>query len=217
MNMVHYISQSCRNNLSLGESYSSWLTRVTHAVRWKMNAPALPNSQSTALWRGEAEAGSNRYFLDGTFLFTEGLLGTQTSQNCYQCYLRCQHSDTEIMQFTNWHGNSPVKDLSNATGGKWEGKIEGPCFTCPPVKVVLFALRSLTPWQHRGEAAQDLQGVQDLLFSSLLSHRVGGQVSPQYHVPLLLEVLLQWQKAYPVSGRGSKTSTSWLSDGMTVG
>lgn len=27
-----------------------------------MNAQALPNSQSTALWRGEAETGSNRYF-----------------------------------------------------------------------------------------------------------------------------------------------------------
>lgn len=83
MNMVHYISQSCRNNLSLGESYSSWLTRVTRAVRWKMNAQALPNSQGTALWRGEAETGSNRYFLDGTFFFTEGLLGTEMSQNCW--------------------------------------------------------------------------------------------------------------------------------------
>lgn len=83
---------------------------------------------------------------------------------CYQSYLRCQHSDTEIMQFTHWHGNSPVKGLSSATMGKWEGKIEGPCFTCPPVMVVLFALRSLTPWQHRGEAAQDSP------FPSLPSH-----------------------------------------------
>lgn len=75
--MVHYISQSCRNNLSLGESYSSWLTQVTRAIKRKMNAQTLPNSQSTALWRGEAQPQSNRCFLDGTFLFIEGLLGTQ--------------------------------------------------------------------------------------------------------------------------------------------
>lgn len=82
MNMVRYISQSCRNNLSLGQSYSSWLTQVTCAIRRKMNVQTLPNSQTTALWRGEAQARSNRYFLNGTFLFIEGLLATQMSQNC---------------------------------------------------------------------------------------------------------------------------------------
>lgn len=155
MNMVHYISQSCRNNLSLGESYSSWLTRVTRAVRWKMNARALPNSQSTALWRGEAETGSNRYFLDGTFLFT-GLLGTQMSQNCWMLPV------LPIPQVqVQWHrhnrvyklaGQLPAKDPSNATRRKCEGKIEDPSFTCPLVIMVLFALRSQTLWQHRWEA-----------------------------------------------------------------
>lgn len=82
MNMVHYISQSCRNNLSLGQSYSSWLTHVTRAIRRKMDVQTLPNNQCTALWRGEPQTGSNRHFLDGTFVYTEGLLGTQMSQNC---------------------------------------------------------------------------------------------------------------------------------------
>lgn len=82
MNMVHYISQSCRNNLSLGESYSSRLTQDTRAIKRKINVQTLPNSQSTALRRGKAQTGSNRYILDGTFLFIKGLLGTQMSQDC---------------------------------------------------------------------------------------------------------------------------------------
>lgn len=75
---------------------------------------------------------------------------------CYQScqYLSCKHSDTETMEFTNWHGNSPVKDLSNATRRKWEGKLEGPSFTCHLEIMVLFALRSQTLWQHGWEAVQ---------------------------------------------------------------
>lgn len=131
MNMVHYISQSCRNNLSLGESYSSWLTQVTHTVTRKMDVQALPNSQSTAPWRGEAQTRSNRYFLDGTFLFTEGLLHTQMSQSCWITTYTSDGRVIPVRESTTWHGHFPVNDPSNANRRKCEGKIEDPVFLLP--------------------------------------------------------------------------------------
>jgi len=52
MNIVHYISQSCTNNLSLGESYSSWMIQATHTEKRKMIVQPLPNSQITFLCSG---------------------------------------------------------------------------------------------------------------------------------------------------------------------
>lgn len=130
---------------------------------------------------------------------------------CYQCYqyLRCKHSDIQIMEFTNWHGHSPVKDPSNAPKRKCERKTESPFFHLPRSNHGTVCTESTDTVAAQMGGCSGLAGFAWLAIALIvLSHKVVGQVSPRYHMSLLLEVLLQ--KAYPAARRGPKASTSWL-------